>query len=170
MNCENLTYDEIIERSRKYITRIYKGMFIYGIIATFIMFGFILFLTKDLLMASVISSIILVFILIVYPSVRRACKYGIDKDICEYKDEINEYNVVYGDFQYILTKKHLIAFQHDDTMYMRIIALDEIETFTTKNYLKDKKSYFAFKLVNGKKVIVYLPNVFIELLYKYKNN
>ena len=170
MKGETLTYDEIIERSKEKITKIDKAMFIYGIIAAIIMFVFTYLLSKDILMASVLSVLIIVFVVVIFLLSRKTRNLGIDKDISQYKDEINEYNVVYNDFYYIITKKHLIAVQHEDTIIVKVISLDEIDSFTTKKYSKGDRSYFNIKLVNGKLVILYLPDIFIEILNKYAKN
>lgn len=176
MNGETLTYEEIIERSRKYMVKRGKKELIASLIMSIVLFVFILLLAKDLAMASVIGSIPIIVMTIVYLCNSKRRKYGINKELEPYKDIINNYNLVYDDFKVIYTKSHIFNFvedYYDDTWSVTIVCLNDIETVSISKFYSGKQlTCFNIYIKNAKRKydklkVMYLPDIFKEILKEY---
>ena len=175
MNGETLTYDEIVERSRKYLEKKEKKALIAFIIMGIIIFVFVLLLAKELALACFCGAVPIVVGSIWFLATNKDRKYGINGKIEQYKDIINNYNLVFNGFREIYTKSHIIYFYEDydtTTWSVHVICLNDIESITLKKAYLTNHTYFFIYVKNGKSKrdklkIATLPDVFKEILKDY---
>lgn len=176
MNGETLTYDEIVERSRKYLEKKEKRALIFFIIMGIIMFVFVLLLSKkELALACICGEVPIVVGSIWFLATNKDRKYGINGKIEQYKDIINNYNLVFNGFREIYTKSHIIYFYEDydtTTWSVHVICLNDIESITLKKAYLTNHTCFFINMKNGKSKrdrlkIATLPDVFKEILKDY---
>ncbi len=181
MNGETLTYDEIIERSKKQFVKTGKSGLIVFIVSGVLFFTTILIFARDLALASFLGGFLIVSGFLVYLSEKKYREYGVSNVLEPYKDIINNYNLVFNDFHIIYTKTHLFYY---DTFYdtnswdIYVVCFDDIESITLSKSIFVRKGYSYFKIqfkneekYKNKRLVFYcLPDIFIELLKDYIKN
>lgn len=169
MDGETLTYDEIIRRSEKDTNKKGFRTFIYFVIATLILFGLCYLISKNLYLSIGIAVTLLIVFTIIFLKSNLHDKYGLNHFIYKYKNEINEYNLVFDNYKKIYTNSHIIIVQNDGGLYTTVVELDNIKSIRIENneYIRNDYSVFNIKLKDDKTEILFLPNKFKELLGYY---
>lgn len=168
MKEEIIKYDELMKRIKVIHNRSikYEIILILCLIIGVCVVAYFTIANKDIKQAlTFISPIIIVMPIVMIIRKKRRDKHL--KELETYREEIDNYCLVYDGCQNLYTNKHIISMHlyYDEVYSLRVVDLSEIvsieEHSATKNY-----SNFHFHLKNNKTVILVLPIEMRNLLIK----